>query len=286
MSQEKQIVKRLTFASTAAERSLLDLADELIASGEYASFNDLCKTALHAFLHPAALPQPAEPAVATPESAEAPMLNDDMASIQQELVALHTLHQESLVLLDQLVAQTPAAPVEAQPAQTGLLAERLLDLEQRLAELKAEQPAILAALQSLTAQVTTLADTPLASERPQLDEQMTQQLLALQSAQQELHAMMQHLTTQVAAITASTNQLQNNLAEQFDDLHTGQQAVMTEMQQVRELLLTEIAKSQPPVRQPVPNGEHKSSSTQAPFAEELAVSPETVNRLARFLEDF
>ncbi len=51
MSDQKATNKRLTFVAEEADQMLLAAAEEVVAAGKFATFNDLCKTALDTFLH-------------------------------------------------------------------------------------------------------------------------------------------------------------------------------------------------------------------------------------------
>lgn len=113
-------------------------------------------------------------------------------------------------------------------------------------------------------------------------EQIEQRLAALQTGQQTLHTRLEQTTAQAIKPPAPTSDLLERMNQQMDTLQSAQQALSAEMQQIAERITDALANLQPsPVKdfyQPVANP--------TPSTGDIAVSAATVNRLARFLEDF
>lgn len=85
MHEEKPVIKRLSFAPDEADQTLLAAAEVRVGAGEFATFNDLCKAALQAFLAPAATSLSATPV--------APEIDAKLARIAAELAALRAAQE-------------------------------------------------------------------------------------------------------------------------------------------------------------------------------------------------
>lgn len=238
MAKEKQIIKRLTFAEGTAEQQLLDAAETRVATGEFATFNELCQAALQAFLTPdstSAVPATL-PAVAEPPP---------MTSLAPMLAALQSDQQEVRQLLQQIATQT--APVERQ--HDGEDATQLME--------------------QLTGQLTEL----------------TGAVGDLRTNQENVTTLLQDVATHLSRPAAPPRVEVAMLVESLSAIQTAQATLQAEVRHLRESLSAALQQL-PTAPQPVNGAQQAMATPSETTATDLTVSPATVNRLARFLEDF
>lgn len=113
--------------------------------------------------------------------------------------------------------------------------------------------------------------------------QIEQALVTLQAGQQTLYTLVEHNAVHTTPVALQPDPMLERLSQQMHALQNTQQARHAELQQVLERMTGALAELQ--AAAPV-NGFHKQVVNPTPSTNDIAVSAATVNRLARFLEDF
>lgn len=114
-------------------------------------------------------------------------------------------------------------------------------------------------------------------------EQLEQTLATLQTGQQTLHTLLEQNVAHAITPPSPHPHSLTRIEQQMDVLQSTQEILHAELQQIAERVTSALANLQPSA--PV-NGLHQPVVNTTPATRDVTVSATTVNRLARFLEDF
>jgi hypothetical protein len=170
--------------------------------------------------------------------------------------------------------QSSPAPAMAEPMTIPMA-----QIEQTLAAVQTTQQEMQQVLQQVVEQTAPSADSSAQEVTPRFTEplaQLTQEVAELHIGQRNLHETVQQLRLQLAAVAQPT-QAPNLMSE-------GLQTLQSEVRHLADSLTAALSQWQ--ASPATVKGAQQPVATTAPEADHLTVSQATVNRLARFLEDF